>query len=424
MAAEVLEIVSRHRPSSIGLVEPADFTTSAGGPVDAAHALRPEVSLYCLDLPNRRALFVETGTDIDLAAAPFYYQAQFEHARRLIAVPYDEFHRLAAARDDPGGRLVLLYSTGRCGSTLLSRAFGQAPGVVSLSEPDVLTQIVGLRPTDGSADREVEALAAASVRLLCKPNAAHTRAETRWVIKFRSMGIEVADLLHRAFPAARSLFLYRDAEAVVESSLRAYQAPPKAPDLATPEGRELVHRYVSWLRAGPARQMLRVLGAATRAAGRRDWPVLRRLAQGLVQSLRGAEPSKEQLCAVLWVSAVSRYLELHRAGAIPVAFRYEDMVAKPRETLEAIFRHAGLPTESAGAACDAVMGRDSQEGSPLSREQAKSVVLSDGQLAEMRQTVRAVVAMHREIAIPGFVAPGTTPGAVEPPDRCVYAPAR
>ena len=69
------------------------------------------------------------------------------------------------------------------------------------------------------------------------------------------------------------------------------------------------------------------------------------------------------------------------------------------------------------------MGRDSQEGSPLAREQAKSVVLSDGQLDEMRQTVRAIVAMHRQIAVPDFVAPGTL-AAVEPRDRPVYAPTR
>jgi hypothetical protein len=405
----LLEIIERRRPSPIGLVEPSDFLVRAAGPADPALVLRPDVSLYCLDHPRRRGLFVECDPGVDLSAAPFYYQAQFERARRLIAVPYDQMHRIADTLDDPGDRLILLYSTGRCGSTLMSRAFAHVPGVVSLSEPDVFTQLVGLRPTDGSLDAEIRSLAADCIKLHCRPPAPHAspRREVRWALKFRSMGIELGDLLHRAFPRARSMFLYRGAEAQVESSLRAFADAPAAPDVNTPEGRELAERYVSWARGGPLRQLPRAAAGGLHAAVTRgDFRVFRRLARAAVR-LGREQPTKEEMFAVLWVSVVARYLELHRRGAIPVAFRYETLVERPAETMAAVFRHAGLPTDAAAVACDAVMGRDSQEGSALARERARATDAGDTRQGRVWDTVATVTAMDRRIGRPDFVAPGT-----------------
>jgi hypothetical protein len=412
MPAELLDIIGRRRPSPIGLVEPTDFEVVPAGPADPEVVQRPTLSLYCLDPSRRRGLFVECDPSVDLAAAPFYYQAQFENARRLVAVPYGEMHQLAQALEEPDDRLVLLYSTGRCGSTLLSRAFAQVPGVVSLSEPDVVTQLVGLRPTDGSLDSEIESLAADCVKLLCKPGVGPAEprspgAPTRWVLKFRSMGIELGDLLHRAFPRARSMFLYRGAQAVVESSLRAFVDAPAAPDVNTPEGRELAGRYVSWLRGGPLRQFLRVAGAGVHAAATRgDFRVLRRLARAAAR-LGREQPTMPELFAVVWVSTVARYLELYRAGAVPVAFRYEGLVDRPRETLAAVFRHAGLPPNAAPGASDAVMGRDAQEGSALGRDRTQGTGLCARERDQVRETVLTVTAMDRRIGHPDFVAPGT-----------------
>jgi hypothetical protein len=411
MAAELLEIVARNRPSPIGLVEPGDFHVSPAGEADPSVVLRPEVTLYCLDDARRRAMFVECEPGVDLAAAPFYYQAQFEHARRLVALPYDALHRVATNLEDPGDRLVLLYSTGRCGSTLLSRALGQVPGVASLSEPDVPTQLVGLRPTDGSRDGEIQSLAADCVKLLCKPAAAGGAAGQRWAIKPRSMGIELADLLHRAFPRARALFLYRGAEAVVASSLRAFTDAPAAPDAKTPEGQELISRYLSWVRGGPVHVLARAAAGGVHAAVTRgDFRVLGRLARAAVR-LGREEPTKEEMFAVLWVSVVARYVELHRRGVIPVAFRYETLLERPREMMRAVFAHACLPPEAAAVACEAVMGRDAQEGSPLARDKARRHDPPDGSARRVRDTAWTLTAMDRRIGRPDFIAPGTWTGA-------------
>ena len=102
-----------------------------------------ESTLYCLDFENRQAVFVETPPEYNLSRAPFLYQAQYELASRLVQIPFETLHRLAAEVVIDPTRLILIYSVGRCGSTLVSHAFNALEGVESISEPDVFTQMLG-----------------------------------------------------------------------------------------------------------------------------------------------------------------------------------------------------------------------------------------------------------------------------------------
>jgi tetratricopeptide (TPR) repeat protein len=88
-----------------------------------------DVSPYCFDFDERTLLCVSTP---DIAGATFLYQAQRHEARSVIKVPFDA---LPKARASP----TLIFSIGRCGSTLLHRAF-DAAGVRTVSEPDYFTQ--------------------------------------------------------------------------------------------------------------------------------------------------------------------------------------------------------------------------------------------------------------------------------------------
>jgi hypothetical protein len=143
MEARSLIIEERRREAGIALVSPSDFRVRDGGAVDAGIVLRqPNLSLYCLDFENRQALFVETPPECDLSRAPFMYQAQAEAALRLIQVPFEALDRLAEEVAIDPARLILIYSVGRCGSTLVSHAFNEVEGVESLSEPDVFTQML------------------------------------------------------------------------------------------------------------------------------------------------------------------------------------------------------------------------------------------------------------------------------------------
>ena len=127
---------------------------------------------------------------------------------------------LAAAKPVPAERLVMVQSTGRCGSTLVSHAFATADNVMSFAEPDVYYQLHQLRDHD---DAEFEPLLKTCTTLLCAPRPVGT-----WVIKFRSLHIELAGPLLGALPGAMTVFLYRRAESWARSF-------PRASGVFTPE---------------------------------------------------------------------------------------------------------------------------------------------------------------------------------------------
>jgi hypothetical protein len=130
-----------------------------------------------------------------------------------VARPTDFTCHEVAPIDPTSERLVMVQSTGRCGSTLVSHAFAAADDAMSFSEPDVYYQLHQLRDQE---DAEFEPLLKTCTTLLCAPWPAST-----WVIKFRSLNIELAGPLLHAFPGTTTVFLYRQAESWARSFARA-----------------------------------------------------------------------------------------------------------------------------------------------------------------------------------------------------------
>src|SRR5262249_54676909 len=210
MEARALIIEEKLREHDVVVVSPADFRVRDGRAIDPRLLLQqPNLPLYCLDFDRRQALFVETAPDCDLSRAPFLYQAQYDAARRLVRVPYETLHRLASeVRIDPS-RLILIYSVGRCGSTLVSRAFNEVAAVDRVSEPDVFTQMLGYWGARDLAGAEQAELLKSCTLLQCAPG--RIRGASAWALKFRSMVMEMGDLFYSVFPEAKLVFLYRNA---------------------------------------------------------------------------------------------------------------------------------------------------------------------------------------------------------------------
>lgn len=329
---DVLEIQEKHKIHLVAMVSPEDFTCREIGKADPSVVVSdPTISLYCLDHLTRRALFVQVAHDVDVAAGAFLYLAQYEHARRIFAVPYEVFHRLAAGID-LSAPLVFIHSTGRAGSTLMSKVFGEMEAVTSLSEPDIYTQLVAMR-LPGGQDDEIQDLLTSATRILFNP--VFTRGSTLNVVKFRSFCIEVADLLSAAFPQAGALFLYRDLGAYIRSAMSAFAVQDLAPEV----GRALVATTV---RLAP------LVAKELKPGTDLDWV--------------------EALCLV-WLSAIQTYAHLHQQGIPMLAVRYEDLKAAPSRMLGIIAGYLGLPSARLGNALRA-FERDSQAGSPASREEA------------------------------------------------------
>src|SRR5262245_9411012 len=113
-------IQNRARSNAINFARPGDFTLDEGQPAAPRVLLdEPGWTPDCLDDENQRVLFVNTPPEVDLSQAAFVYAAQFEQARRALSVSYETLVKLAEDVKAPK-TMILVYSMGRCGSTLMN----------------------------------------------------------------------------------------------------------------------------------------------------------------------------------------------------------------------------------------------------------------------------------------------------------------
>jgi hypothetical protein len=315
MEAITFEIFSkwRERPFAIAYVD--DFDLREQGRVPASEILsNRNISLYSLDLEEKRAIFVETPPSVDLSAAPFYFVAQFDHAIRVLTISFETMIKLAKSIVIDEERLVFVHSTGRAGYTLASKIFDQVAGVISISEPDALMLMLIARFSNPGNEEELIPLLDAVVRLLCKET-----AEKAWVIKVRSYVIELADWLDKLYPQAKNLFLYRDAEQYLLSAMRT---------------------------------IMRSEGKTAEAI--RESEIRRRADMGiLIPLVNSYDPdnhlSTTDILTLMWLSVMQRVVWLHEKGVEMLAIRYASWKSAPLETAVSMLTYCNcVPDDLAG----------------------------------------------------------------------------
>ena len=366
-----LAIKETNRSHPIQIVKPANFTWAPGDEIEPHEVLQdPTFSLYCFDRENDTAIFVECADQAAVDRAPFYYQAQVEHAIGLVSMPLEVFHRVAEEIPEPPKGLIFIHSVGRCGSTLLSKVLEAIPLVQSLSEPDDLTQMVNLRELDGSLDEWLRKLIASSTKWRCKPRLG---PPADWVaIKTRSEVLSLADLLGPSFRHSKHFFLYRDAVSWMRSIFRGWPANQDVYDA------ELNRKIEdAWAETLPILQAYR----------REDAPM-----------------NPVQIRLLAWVTCMEAYLELLDMELPLCAARYEDLVKQPVPILEAFFAFCGIDAVDWNTIHE-VLGRDSQAGTIYDREERRkqSRELTD----ELVQDVHDMIATRPLLRTPDVVLPGT-----------------
>ncbi len=190
---------------TLALAAPGDFTLGEGERVAPEALDFTRHTPYCFDYTADAYLFVDTPRGV--LDEPFLYQAQFTHASEVLRVPRAVLaERLGQAGAPPGQRPPLLvFSIGRCGSTLFSRLCA-ACGVTSFSEPDVFSALATAQRHDPRSPEIIRAAMAALTHF--------AGVGTRGIcVKFRSgANAAIGDFL-AAFPAARYLFIRRELRA-------------------------------------------------------------------------------------------------------------------------------------------------------------------------------------------------------------------
>ena len=366
------EITGRNYEHEFQTAGPDQFTCAPGRPIDPQAVLEnPNITLYCLDPREKQAVFVETPEGVDVTHAPFMYIAQRRHAVAVVSVPFNRFHRLAEAVTLNDVQMVWVHSVGRCGSTLLSKALEAVPEVYSLPEPDVLTQLLELRPMDRSGDAEVSALIRSSVLCLFKHRPDRPRPRF-FAIKPRSQVMELADLIYNEFPQSRNLFLYRDGLSWLTSVFRAF------------------------LHDLPIEDELFCRDMAT------YFVMIHKL---VADEYDDAKPmSQAKLWILGWVSIMERYLELHARGVPFCAARFEDLKRDPRGIVGALFEYCGIRLGDMGPVHDALR-RDSQEGSRVAQENVKQASYQMPQ--KYLDEAAAIIASRPMLTGPGMRVPDT-----------------
>lgn len=314
---------------------PGDFTRSVGEAVDPRRVVEePGWSPYCLDPTNNAITFVRLPPEIDLSEAPFYFVTQYREANAIIDMPFDEALALAATLPIP--EVALIFSIGRCGTTLVSHALNGSPEVVSLSEPESFAQKAALSALDPSVDRN------ALIGALCRFHfaARQNRNGRLLAIKFRSQTLFVAEDIYRALPRARYVFMYRDAVSWSESFVQFGRAIGVTFPIDKPT------RDFTWGMLSADRPLSDLAKYTDTAAELTE---------------AGA------ILPAAWSLHLEEYRRLLHLGVPFLALRYNELVSNRKTELERLFTHCGIATGAVDKALDA-FDEDSQKGTVLERK--------------------------------------------------------
>lgn len=330
------KITAREKEHDFMISDRGDFTLEEGVACDERMVLdNPCCTLYALDLEKGEACFVETPAAVDLTAAPFYFLGQFQNATHLVSISFDTFHELAEEIVVDDERLAFVHSVGRCGSTLVSKAFAAVPEICSVSEPDTLTQLVSFRSEGRMDEVQLERFARDCIRFACKPLAG-AGDYTFWAIKFRSQCMEICDVLCQAFPRAKNLYLTREPVSWLESAYRAFVDP-------TVVEQEEVKQWYEDIFAGM---------------------------YALVRELRveGKPMPVWKVWLLNWIANVETKGRLAAAGISFCEADFSEIKRTPEEVVHRIFAACGLEIRD-WSGVEAVLARDSQLGSSIARSE-------------------------------------------------------
>ena len=356
MIATCFEIIAKRRPDPLGLVDSKDFELRENGQISAEDILSNQhITLYALDFEHGQAVFVETPPDVDLSQAPFYYVAQYENALSVLTLSFETMIQLAQSVTLDDSKLIFIHSMGRSGSTLASKILAHVSGVINMSKPDALTQLVAARFMQPDKQAEIRMLLDACVRLLCK-----TPIQTAWVIKGRSWVIELGDWLHELYPQTKNIYLYRDAESWMRSNVNA---------------------FADEMRTSP--EHLVQYEAETRGWMQLFVPPIARYDPNRHLSATG-------LLSLMWLANMERYMELHRAGIEMLAIPYPSWKRDPRRTAVSMLEYCDCRPDDT-AAVEETLAKDSQAGSAVSQDvvQQKTAGIQLFDLAELNSHLQA-----------------------------------
>jgi Sulfotransferase domain len=372
MTCKVSDILDRvHNP--IPLFDSTMYFTL--GPAQSAPpdiVLRePGWTLFCFDVKNLQAIFLDNGDGVDLSKAPFCGYVQYERAKKLALVPFSDFLALAEKIVDPKN-VVQLFNIGHCGSTLLHHVFNRVPGVWCISEPACFFNLAMER--DNIDDQTMRRLMRAGMRFLtifAGAAEAHTI-----VVKQYSQLTTLLQTMHKAVPKTKSLFLYRDGKSWPNSHYHFIQKIGLSM-IIPPEKRD----FQWWILSGN---------------------VSRSEIEGIVD-LHADVVTFDSVVAVCWALHMKMYLQAIKDGVPMLAVRYNELNVDRVKTIARIFDYLGISAELALTTLDA-FDEDSHQGTRTARDK-NELNFTDENYARVADVyARPRIAIDPNLILPDGVA--------------------
>lgn len=393
--AKVYSIKGLRKLYIAGIANVNDFAKRYEGEVDFIAYWKENkncLTPFCFDYRKQMVVFVETPEHINLATAhPFFYEAQRQHATKLYLVSFDSVKSLMEETEGFDGKPIFLFSTGRCGSTLLCNLMADNADIVSVSEPDFFTQLPYLRDQYGAEiDHELTQLSRALTLLLQAHIKTHSNGGIT-VFKLRSMCLEAAEMIAESVPEADHIFLYRNANDTINS-------------------------FLSVLSVHPLLFLARLLNS-------RFLPLLNYIPIGLISYIPGLKNNVEILAPLIkqpaykgvgigtgtsiftlaWLSSLDKVLALQNAdqGFFKCVVRYDELQSDAFKVMAGVMASLDLGgiDEPAKERMGKTLAKNSQAGSEMSSKGEK--VLSEKDLGIIEQ----VLGKHSQINSANFLLP-------------------
>jgi hypothetical protein len=338
-SAQVLDIVMFHKFCELQNTVIEEFITTHNRFENPQYILdNDEITLMCIN--DESAVFVqarEKGLQLwHSSVTPFIRLSQMYHGKRLIVLPLASFHKLADSVGDPK-KLIFFFNCARCGSTLMGQTLEFTDRCVVISEPDA-PQIISVKYRKEGDTPELRRLAKSVIRMECRPFNSFQPPPDAYMVKLIATAAIGLPFLMKLFPEAKCLFMYRDPIKVSKSVYRLHYAWPSM--------------CMAYMLGGLSGKLTASIVDSMGYDGK-DYNI--RLKHGLT------------LGVVVYAIAMRQYLDLRKQGIDVVAVRYEDVMARPRETVEKVFRHCNLPLEWVDKGMKG-LDVDSQRNTPLSRD--------------------------------------------------------
>ncbi|XP_078663681.1 uncharacterized protein LOC144906871 [Branchiostoma floridae x Branchiostoma belcheri] len=210
-------------PSALSNFEPMEDRVSVDNPAEFFQHHGQDYYVCCADFNTKEVVLVKPTDVSTVRKAAFFNEALRKHAEELLVIPFSQLADVGAkvANDVAHITSIFLYMSMRCGSTLLIKALEASGKLHTLSESDLYANFSRyVRSNKDIPEDDMEMLLDVikhTNTLFNYTLLQEDSSKTTICYKMRGQILPVADLLQRALPKVKNMFLYRDLLGTVDS---------------------------------------------------------------------------------------------------------------------------------------------------------------------------------------------------------------